>query len=94
MFMEICITSTSTKYCTYNENAYKNYFGGKVGSQDKKWASHICYNSCITQLFRWVVGKQKKIPFAGPVIWREPTNHDADCYFCLTDIKGFKKKQI
>jgi len=24
------------------------------------------------------------MPFAIPVVWREPSNHSSDCYFCLT----------
>ena len=24
-------------------------------------------------------------------MWREPTNHVSDCYFCLVDISGYKK---
>ena len=70
------------------KTAYKYYFGCKVGDQNKKWAHHICCNSRNTQLLRWAVGKQKKIPFAVPMIWREPTDYVTDCYFCLTNIKG------
>ena len=55
-------------------------------------APHICCHSCNTQLLQWAVGKQKKIPFAVPIIRREPTDHITDCYFCLTNIKGFSKK--
>ena len=72
--------------------AYKYYFGCKVGDQDKKWAPQICCNSCNTQLLRWVVGKQKKILFALLMIWREPTDHVTDSYFCLTNIKRSSKK--
>ena len=64
--------------------AYNCYLGCKVGDQNKKRALHICCNSCNTQLLRWAVGKQKKLPFAVPMIWREPTDHVTDCYFCLT----------
>ena len=71
--------------------AYNCYFGCKVGDQNKKWALHICCNSCNTQLLRWALGKQKKMPFAVPMIWREPTDHVTDCYFCLTNIKEFAK---
>ena len=29
--------------------------------------------------------------FAIPRIWREPTNHHNDCYFCMVDISKYKK---
>ena len=32
------------------------------------------------------------MPFAAPMVWREPTNHESDCKFCMTKIKGFTKK--
>ena len=36
-------------------------------------------------------GSRKRKPFAIPRIWREPTNHHDDCYFCMVDISKYKK---
>ena len=32
------------------------------------------------------------MPFAVSMVWLEPINHESDCYFCMTKIKGFTKK--
>jgi len=32
------------------------------------------------------------MPFGVSMIWREPTNHDNDCYFCMTIVRGCNKK--
>jgi hypothetical protein len=29
--------------------------------------------------------------FAIPRVWREPSNHVTDCYFCMVDIAKYKK---
>ena len=32
------------------------------------------------------------MPFSVRMVWREPKNHFNDCYFCMTNIVGFTKK--
>jgi hypothetical protein len=59
------------------------YFGWKVGDQDKKWAPHMCCTTCSSKVSAWVNCKGRSLPFAGPMIWREPTNHTTECYSCM-----------
>ena len=80
---------------TRTRKAYHQYFDCKVRDQEKPWAPHICCNSCVTALYEWLKKKRKAMPFAVPMIWREPTNQVNDCYFCLTPSikKGFNRKK-
>lgn len=32
----------------------------------------------------WLKGKKRVMQFAVPMVWREQTNHNMDCYFCST----------
>ena len=63
----------------------------KMGSQDKSWAPHFCCGSCRSTLEGWMRGSRKCMPLAIPRIWKEPTNHHDDCYFCMVDISKYKK---
>lgn len=76
-----------TKLC----DAYLAYFGMPIGDQDKSWAPHVCCGSCRSTLEGWLRGSRKCMPFAIPRIWREPTNHHDDCYFCMIDLSHYKK---
>ena len=80
---------------TRTKKAYHQYFGCKVGDQDKPWAPHKCFNSCVTALNEWLKKKRKAMPFAVPMIWREPMHHINYCYFFLTSSmkKGFNRKK-
>ena len=74
--------------------AYYLYFGCKVGDQDKSWAPHICCSTSATTLRQWLNKKKKWMPFAVPMVWRNPTDHISDCYFCMTPpvSKGLTRK--
>ena len=37
-------------------------------------------------------GNRAALKFRIPMIWREPTNHCDDCYFCMTNLVGYNKK--
>jgi len=65
------------------KKAYHLYFRCKIGNQDKSWAPHISCHKCVTNLSQWLNGKRHAMPFAVPMVWREPSNHATDCYFCM-----------
>ena len=77
------------------KKAYHLYFGCKLGDQDKKLAPHIVCKSCATHLGSWINYKGMAMPFALPVVWREPSNHSSDCYFCFTPLvaSGMNRKK-
>ncbi|UYV83317.1 hypothetical protein LAZ67_23000493 [Cordylochernes scorpioides] len=47
--------------------------------------------SCGIFFGRWIKG-ERLMPFAVPMIWREPEDHSSDCYFCLTKTTGITSK--
>jgi hypothetical protein len=65
------------------QKAYECCFGCKVRDQDKEWAHHACCVSCATDLREWLNNKGCSMPCALPMIWREPSDHLTDCYFCM-----------
>lgn len=74
------------------KTAYKLYFGFSIDERDKSWLPKVCCNSCSRTLRGWLEGSHKSMPFAMPMIWSEPQNHEYDCYFCMTSTRGFSKK--
>lgn len=66
-------------------DAYKAYFGMPVGDQDKSWAPHVACANCKNTLEGWYRGEKRAMKFAVPRIWREPTDHSTNCYFCMVD---------
>ena len=56
-----------------------------VGDQDKRWAPHVTCDYCRHTLEGWLRGEKRAMRFAISCIWREPSNHYTDCYFCMVD---------
>ena len=84
--------TTADMRCNITSNVkklYHAYFGFKLGDQDKPFAPHIVCQCCTSKLHMWSAKKIKSLPFGIPMVWREQQNHHDDCYFCLTNIKGF-----
>lgn len=71
--------------CTRAKEAYHAYFGIPVGDQDKRWAPHVICDYCRRTLEGWFRGEKRAMRFAIPRVWREPSNHLTDCYFCMVD---------
>ena len=74
------------------KSAYFSYFGIKLGDQDKQWVPHKVCRTCVEGLRLWKNGKKQTMPFGIPMIWREPKNHDDDCYFCSVNVVGNNTK--
>ncbi len=77
--------------CCHAKEAYHAYFGMPVGDQEKHWAPHIIREYCRRTLEGWFRGEKRAMRFAIPGVWREPTNHLTDCYFCMVD-RGKRRK--
>ena len=72
--------------------AYYTYFKSKLGDQVKTWAPHMICMSCKEILRLWTTVDRTALKFGIPTIWREPANHFDDCYFCMTNLIGYNKK--
>ena len=71
------------------QKIYRAYFDCTLGDQDKAWAARIICTACSSGLHDWLNRRKNSMPFAIPMIWREPRDHHADCYFCTENIAGF-----
>lgn len=71
---------------------YFDYFGLHV-NQDKQWVPHFLCAMCRSSLLtiRWK-NNEGHLNFGVPMIWREPVNHQTDCYFCLNNVRGMNMK--
>ena len=69
--------------------AYKAYSQVPLDNQEKKGFPYIV---CLTvkKLLRW--DKKRGLPFNVSMVWHKPKKHLTDCYFCLVNTKGIRKK--
>jgi len=88
---EVTFKSRGRSFTPLIKKCYEHYFGSKVGHQDKSLPPHFCCVTCARRLAAWTKGSLC-MPFAIPMVWREPTDHVSDCYFCLTIITGVTAK--
>ena len=95
MFCYICgeytIAPNRKPVTSFIRRAYHAYFGIKLGDQDKAWAPHMVCKACTETLRGWTNGK-RSLNFGIPMVWREPTNHVTDCYFCAVHVTGINRK--
>ncbi|XP_027233923.2 uncharacterized protein [Penaeus vannamei] len=89
---EYTIVPNRNPVTSFIKRAYHAYFNIKLGDQDKAWTPHMVCKACAENLRQWTKGKKSCLKFGIPMIWREPTNHATDCYFCAIDITGVNRK--
>ena len=69
-------------------SAFYAYFGVQVGDLDKAWEPHVGCGNCRSTLEVWYRRESRRMKFGVPRIWREPTDHLKNCYFCMVVVTG------
>lgn len=64
-----------------------------MANLNKPWVPTSVCNACRLNLSRWNDKVIKKDVVIEPTIWREPSNHMTDCYFCNCNINGMNNKK-
>lgn len=89
-FCYICglFTSTTDRRTVSDEirKLYFDYFRVHV-NQDNSWQPNYVCSTCRRNLSKWS-NSNGKMAFGAPMLWREQFDHENDCYFCLTNLKG------
>ena len=74
------------------KQVYFDYFGFPLNTRDKYWVPHMVCKTCVESLRLWANKKRPHCKYQTPMLWREPSNHQDDCYFCVVDINGINKR--
>lgn len=74
------------------KQAYMDYFGKPLETNIKPWIPNLVCKSCVESLRLWANKKRPTFKYKSPMIWREPSNHHDDCYFCVVNITGINRK--
>lgn len=69
-----------------------DYFGKPLVINIKPWIPNLVCKSCVESLRLWANKKRPTFKYKSPMIWREPSNHHDDCYFCVVNITGINRK--
>jgi hypothetical protein len=69
---------------------YKECFKMPLCDDQQEWAPSTVCSKCVSTLKRWKAG-DALLHFEVPAIWRMPSMHPENCYFCMTETRGFNK---
>lgn len=75
----------------YVKQVYFENFGFSFDTRNKPWVPNVVCKPYIEALRLWENQKRPHFKYQTPMIWREPTNHDNDCYFCAVNFNGINK---
>lgn len=75
-------TSTVKEY-------YEKCFGNANETFDNIWTPQVICTSCFSHISDYAKGVKKAKHFRVPTIWQKPSNHETDCFFCLSSTFGY-----
>ena len=83
----VILPNNPAKISDFLKKAYLDYFGSKLGDQDKQFAPHVSCKTCGEKLRDWRNGKKKSLPFVIPMVRRKGKDLITDCYFWMINPK-------
>ena len=90
---KVVLPHNQEKITTFVKKSYHDYFGVKLGNQDRPFASHVFCKTCVEDFRGWRDGKRKNMSFAIPMVWREREDYIRDYYFCIINLKRNKSQE-